>query len=454
MLKFNAEKSRQNILYGNIAYGLISISLPMMLVGLIQSISPLIDNLFVSRVGDTQLASINFVSPIIAFVTAFAYGLGNAGITLIGQKIGKNDKDSARDIASQLIIFSALGGVVFSILLNLFGNIFLKGLHGELLKNTQIYLTVTSIGISLSFIHSTYVAIRRAYGDSLKPLYISLLLVILKIAFTYLFVIKLQKSIFGAALATLITNLVIAAYEISDLYLLKDEINLYIKGLKLEKNIMVLFVKLGMPSAISNGANSLSFILINGIAIGYGEAVLTAYGIANTVNGLCFGQLTAIGIAVSTMVSQNAGANNISRAKKISKQAMGMSTIFSIIFALILLISSRSIAGLFTKNPLILYNATNAMRIYSVSIVAWAIFQVQFGVFIGLGKPQIPLYSSVLRVWVFRVPFIYLCQRYAPNLNELIIWYSMIISNFGVTIYTTYKYIKVDWNYKVLKAKN
>ena len=128
-----------------------------------------------------------------------------------------------------------------------------------------------------------------------------------------------------------------------------------------------------------------------------------------------------------------------------------MSTIFSVIFAIILCLSSKSIAGLFTKTPLVLYNATNAMRIYSVSIIAWAIFQVQFGVFIGLGKPQIPLYSSVLRVWVFRVPFIFICQRYAPNLNEFIIWYSMIISNFGVTIYTTYKYIKVDWNYKVLK---
>lgn len=453
MLTFNAEKSRKDILYGNISHGLISISIPMMLVGLIQSISPLIDSLFVSRVGDTQLASINFVSPIIGFVTAFAYGLGNAGITLIGQKIGENDKNSARDIASQLIIFSAIVGVVFSILLNLFGNIFLKGLHGELLKNTQIYLTVTSIGVSLSFIHSTYVAIRRAYGDSLRPLYISFLLVVLKIAFNYLFVIKLQKSILGVALATLITNLIVTVYEISDLYLLKDEINLYIKGLKLDKKVVGLFVKLGIPGAISNGSNSLSFILVNSIAISYGEAVLTAYGIANTVNTLCFAQLTAIGIAVSTMVSQNIGANNITRAKKISKQAMIMSTIFSIIFAIVLLISSSRIASIFTENQLILYNATNAMKIYSISIVAWAIFQVQFGVFIGLGKPQIPLYSSVLRVWGFRIPFIYICQRYAPNLNQLIIWYSMVISNFGVTIYTTYKYMRADWNYKVMKAK-
>ncbi|MGV8981564.1 MATE family efflux transporter, partial [Clostridium sp.] len=406
---------------------------------------------FISRVGDTQLASINFVAPIIGFVTAFAFGLGNAGITLIGQKVGKNDTDSARDIASQLILFSALVGIVFSILLSLFGNIFLTGLHGQLLKNTRIYLTITSMGVSLSFIHSTYVAIRRAYGDSLKPLYVSILLVILKITFDYIFIIKLHKSILGAGVATLITNLVIAIFEISDLYLLKDEINLYIKGLKLDKKMIALFVKLGVPSAISNGASSLAFILVNGIAVGYGEAVLTAYGIANTVNGLCFAQLSAIGVAVSAMVSQNIGANNVKRAKKIAREAFVMATIFSVIFAIILIISSRSIAGVFTKTPLVLYNATNAMKIYSVSIIAWAIFQVQFGVFIGLGKPSVPLYSSVIRIWVFRIPFIYLCQRYVPGLNQSIIWYSMLVSNFGVTLYTTYKYIKVDWNYRILK---
>lgn len=451
MLKFNAKKSREDILYGNIAYGLISISLPMMLVGLIQASSPLIDNLFISRVGDTQLASVNFVSPIIGLVGAFAYGLGNAGITLIGQKVGKKDNDSARNISSQLVVFSVLVGIIFSVIMVVFGNVFLTGLQGQLLINSRIYLTVTAIGISLTFIHSTYVAIRRSYGDSLKPLYISVILVILKIIFNYIFIIHLQLSILGAGIATLSTNLLIALFEISDLYLLKDEINLYIKGLKLEKKMIALFVKLGIPSAISNGANSLGFVLVNGITIGYGEAVLTAYGIANTVNSLCFSQLNAIGIAVSTMVSQNIGAENIKRAKKITRQAFVMSAIFSVIFAVILILSSKSIAGLFTKTPLVVFNATNAMKIYSVSIVAWAIFQVQFGVFIGLGKPEVPLYSSVLRIWVFRIPFIYLCQRYIPSLNESIIWYSMLISNFGVTFYTTYKYIKVDWNYKVLK---
>jgi putative MATE family efflux protein len=446
----NKKDKRELILEGNLVNTFIKIAVPMMLIAFIQPMAPIIDNLFVSRIGDTQLAAVGFVNPIISFATAFGTGLGFAGIALIGQCIGRREDEKAKSLSLQLIIFSLIIGAIFAALIMAYGQFALGDLKGQLLTNTQIYLSAVSFGIPLNFLNSTYVAVKRAYGETAKPLYLNISSLVLKTLLNFVMIYIFRLGLIGAAYATIITSAVIVIFEIVDLFVLKTNQRLTFKNFSFEKSTAWMFVKLGFPTALSGASSQFSFILMNSQAISYGEEVLTAYGIANSLNSLFFGPMTAAGTALATIVSQNIGAKQRERAREATNKAILISFIASIFFAIILVITSRLMVKMFTHTPEILRHGTTAMQIYSISVIGWAIFQAQLGAFIGIGQTKVPLYATIIRIWVIRIPFVYLCQLIYPEMKEYIIWYSMLVSNIGVAIYTTFKLKRINWKYKLI----
>lgn len=445
----NKKDKRKLILKGNLANTFITIAIPMMLISFIQPMNPIIDNLFVSRIGDTQLAAIGFVNPIINFATAFGTGLGFAGIALIGQCIGREDDAKAKSISLQLIIFSLVIGVIFAALIMVYGQFALENLKGQLLLNTKIYLSVISLGVPLNFFNSTYVAVKRAYGETTRPLYLNIFSLGLKAVLNYGMIFIFNLGLIGAAYATIMTNMIIVIIETVDLFVIGSDHRLSFKNFSLEKSTAWMFVKLGFPTALSGSSSQLAFILMNGQAVSYGEEVLTAYGIANSLNSLFFGPMTAAGTALATIVSQNIGAKQSERAREATNKALSITFIASIFLGIILVASSRPLVKLFSNTPEIVNHGTTAMQIYSVSIIGWAIFQTQLGAFIGTGQTKVPFYTSVIRIWVIRIPFVYLCQLINPGMQEYIIWYSMLVSNVGVAAYTTFKLKRINWKYKL-----
>ncbi len=445
----NKKGKRDLILSGNLINAIIYISVPMMLIAFIQPMGYIIDNLFISKIGDTQLAAVGFANPIINFATAFGVGLGYAGIALIGQCLGRKDDEEANIISIQLIVFSIIIGSITALIVIVYGQFVLKDLKGQLFLNTQIYLFVISLGIPLNFFNSIYAAIKRAYGDAIKPLHINIFSLVLKSALNFFAIFVLHKSFLGIAYATIVTNIIIVCIECIDLFMLNTAYKLTFKNFKFYKSNIWMFIKLGVPSALSGASSQLSFILINRQAISYGESVLTAYSIANSINSLFFSQVGAVGTALATIVSQNIGASQVDRAKEATRKATLLSFILSIFFAIFLIVFSRPMVELFTHSPEIIYYGTNAMQIYSISVIAWSIFQTQLGAFIGIGQTKVPLYATIIRIWVIRIPFVYLCQLINPEMKEFIIWYSMLISNIGVTVFTIFKLKHINWKYKL-----
>lgn len=425
------------------------ITLPMMLISFIQPLIIFIDNIFLATIGDTQLAAVGIVTPVINLINAFSVGLGSAGIALIGNYIGRDDREKSQFLSRQLISLSLLISVMGAIIVFIFGQFAIAGIKGQLLDNTRIYLYITAVGIPLVFLNSSYVSIKRANGASLAPLIIMIMALVFKSVFNYITINLLGLEIAGAAYATIATNLVIVIIDYYDLFRKKYCGEISLKNFKLDKIAMINMSKIGLPSALSSASNHFSFILMNGQALSYGEEVLTAYGIANTLNSMFFNPITAVGGAMATIVSQNVGAGKIDRAKEAYRKTTKISFAISILLAIILVPLSGVMVRIFTDTEIVVYHATNAMRIYSVAIIGWSVFQAQQGVFIGTGKTKITLYSTIIRIWVLRIPFVYICDIVAPNMNEYTIWYSMLVSNIGILVYTCYKIKKIKWEFYV-----
>ena len=165
------EKNRQLILKGSLVRAILTLAIPIMLNNLIQSLYNLGDAFWVSRIGDVQVAAVNFVWPVSFFTISFATGIAVAGAAMISQYIGANQIADANDTAQQLYIFALFFGIIACT----FGMIFtpaivkLMGAKGLLLSESILYLRIIFIQVPFLFMMNIFLAINQAQGDTITP---------------------------------------------------------------------------------------------------------------------------------------------------------------------------------------------------------------------------------------------------------------------------------------------
>ena len=215
---------------------------------------------------------------------------------------------------------------------------------------------------------------------------------------------------------------------------------------------MLELLKIGIPSSVGQSMTSVGFMVLNIFIISFGEATLTAFAIGNQINGLVLMPAMGIGSALTTVVGQNLGADNIDRAKKAVKTSMIMATLFLSIGGLPLIYFAQEVIGLFTTDLEVLRQGTYYLILITLSIPLMGVFQVFVGTLQGAGKTLYSMGLMTARLWVIRLPLVILFKNYT-NLGETSVWYSMIISNFIVCILGYMMYKSGVWEKKRIESK-
>jgi Na+-driven multidrug efflux pump len=254
-------------------------------------------------------------------------------------------------------------------------------------------------------------------------------------------------GIISLAISTFIGSIFVSIYAIYDLFIKNTMMKLSYNKFKFDKKILSLLFIMGIPIILEKSSISFSFIIVNKYILNYGETVLAAYGITNKINSLIFSTVTGFGTGLATIVSQNLGADQAERAREGIKKAFIIAITTSAVIISIILLSKYSIAGLFAKDDKeLLRHTVNAMSVYSISIIPWAVFQVVIGVFEGTGNTKMNLLISIARVYLFRLPLVIILSNFAM-LQEYSIWYAMLLSNIFTGIFALILYLR---NYKRL----
>lgn len=445
-LKFlhqNVEERRNLILKGSITPTILLLSIPALMMGLVQSIIPVVDGLFINNISGTIAASaISYSGPVINMMAALSQGLSVAAMAIIGQANGRGDFEDARKVSTQIFVFSFLLGIIIAPLLVAVSFPVSSHVNAEISQDVFKYLALNSLVLPFSFLESIYNAIKNASGKPEAAFIRMVLMMVMKITFNALFIAVFRWGVVGSVAATLLSNMLISIWMFYELFIKRSSERLILKGFKFDIKIIRDLFRVGIPSALSSLVLNFGFFLINNEIEKYGPIVMNGQGIAGNISSVCFILPSSFASSVTTMVSMNVGAGQGDKARRSCIAGCIISAITAVVLIAIVVPLSSSLTVLFTRNAEVLKVANKALNIYTYSVVGFGVGMVQQGAFIGLGRTRATLFASILRIWLLRYIFILATESV---LGFYSVFWGNLFSNYMAAIITTILIARSKW---------
>ena len=432
MSKVITEEKRTLILEGNLFKAILMLAVPVMINSFIQSMYNLTDTFWLGKIGTESQAAITLVSPVQNILINFGAGITTAGSILISQYLGAKEDEQANVMANHICLCS----MVFAVLCAFFcwvatpGIVGWLGATGVIYKYGISYLRIVVLDLPFLFMINLFTAVKQSQGDTVKPMLLNLLGVSVNLILDPVFLIVFKWGISGAAFATLIAKIPSAIVAFIALRSKKQLVRLNFKGFKFQRDKMMSIIRVGLPTAIGGSTMQLGFLLMTKNVNAYGTKATTAYGIGNKINSIITLPANGIGSALSTIVGQNYGANNLKRADKAYHYALRMGALFLFFFGMIL--SRRFIAEpmvrFFTTDEEVVPLATDFLSLMAFCCWTNAFYNVSQGLFQGCGHTLITMLVDASRIWIFRFVTLYICST-VLHMGVESVWYSVVVSN-------------------------
>ena len=446
-LKFIGQTTAQRrelILTASPIKTLIILSLPALMMAMLQAMMPFTDGLFINRLTDHVTASaVSFSQPIIFIVLALGQGLSVGATAIIGQLNGRGDIDESRKRATQIFVFAFLLGLVSIPLLFIIGTVISYTLKSEIAPLVFRYISLYCLVMPFSFMEAIYNGIKNANGKPEAPFFRMIIMLIIKIIGNFIFLYVFRMKIDGCILASLLANIVVAAWMFYDLFIKNTPDKLTLKQFKFLPSVIRELIRVGFPAMINYAFIYVGFFLINREMEPYGAVVLNGQSIASNISTICFNIPGCFSAAVTTMVSMNIGSGNPEKAKRSCFLGCITSAISGAVLIAIIVPSSAYLVSMFKPEmPQIGEIAVKALHIYTYSVIGFGICMTIQGAFIGLGKTKIPLMLGILRIWLLRYIFILKTERF---LSYYSIYWGNLFSNLTAGLVAIILILNTKW---------
>ena len=438
----------------NIYKGLLVLAIPLMLNNLIKTLHDVIDMFFVSEIPGFSTEAINSISltfPVFFTYLSLGIGLSAAGTALISQHVGSKQIDKAKKYASNLFIISIILGIILNVVAFFIAEPIMRlmGTDGFTLENSVKYLKIRAFELPFVFIFFAFTATRQSSGDTVTPVIYGVITVVLNIILSPLLITVFGFGVSGAAIATLIANVVIMPFMIHQLFNAKEGLTIEKKYLRIDQDISRIIIKYAIPASLGQSITAIGFIIMNTIIVSYGDPTIAAFSVGNRITSVILHPVMAIGGVLAAYLGQNIGNENPKRARLAFRKAMILSFGLMAIGAFGLIWVRSPLLSIFIKDdPVALKLGMEYMFYLLIGLPLMGIFQTFVGTFSGTGDTKFTFAFTITRLWFMRIPAI-LIFKYFTDLGSSGIWYAMLISNILIIIPGIYFYRRVDFKPKV-----
>lgn len=424
--------NRELILSGNMLKAILTLAIPVVINSFLQTMYNLTDTYWLGKLGTEELAAINLVTPVQNIVINFGTGITVAGSVLIAQYLGARKDEEAKSMANQIFASAMIFAVVCATLCAVLTPSIVTwlGAEGATWQNGKTYLQIVILDMPFLFTVNLYAAINQAQGDTLRPMLLNLVGIVVNMILDPLLMVVFALGAAGAALATVSSKLLIAVIAFVLLHNRNKDVYLQLSKLKFEKEKLKSILTIGLPTAIGGSTMQFGFLLMTRNVLKYGTQAMAAYGIGNKVNGLISLPSNGIGSAVATIVGQNVGAEQLERADYGYKLSRKMIVIF--LFAGGMILSrkpiSTAIVSIFSNDMEVIAMAAEFLSIMAFCVFTNGIYNTTMGLFQGSGHTEVTMIIDASRLWVFRFATLFVCE-YLLHMGVQSVWYSVVVSN-------------------------
>lgn len=398
---------------GKVGKQLVAYAIPLLMTSIFQSLYSLVDILIAGNfIGSNGISAINNSSQVILIITKIAIGITQGGNIIIGQYFGAQEEEKKQRAIGTLTLLSILLGI-FSCFIFYFGaEPILVVLKAPALTEAKQYLQICAIGLGFVWIYNALSGIVRALGNSKIPMDCIFVSTIVNIVLDVVFVAILSMGTRGAALATMISQIV--SCLIIFLYLCKNKksFSFELAYMKLHIEEIKKIFRLGIPSAIQMTIAGLSWLFVTYMINQYGMDVSAGNGISIKIKDTCQLLLAAMNLATSTMVAQNIGAKKFDRVMEIVNTAIKINCVLATITIIICQIFGGQMVQFFTNNAAAISAGTLNLKIEIWGQIFYAIFLIYNSLSIGAGQTEFAMFNSFMNCIVVRIALCIVFNRF------------------------------------------
>ena len=428
---------------GNIWKLLIIFSIPLILGNLLQQMYNTADSIIVGNfVGSNGLAAVGSGTALINLIIAFSQGAAVGAGVIVSQNLGARDKQKTKLTVHTAMCIAIILGVILSAIGVIFSRDLLVWMKTpkSVLKDSMLYLQIYCGGLIFNVIYNMATGILNAAGNSKRPLIYLAIASVTNIILDLVFIKALKWGVKGAAIATDISQALSCVLAVGYLLRVNSDYKLIIKELKIHGNTAKQIIRVGLPTAIQNMVISFSNVLVQSSVNSYGATAMAGYAAYLKIDGFNILPVLSISMAVTTFTGQNVGAKKPDRIKKGMWNALIMGVVYTVIIGVVILLTSHTVLGLFTKDNEVITYGQLAMKYFCPFYFLLGILNILAGTVRGAGKGVPPMLILLFSMCIFRILWIKIALPFYSTIDGVFILYpiSWFVGMVLMIIYTKF----------------
>jgi len=467
-------KQSRDLTSGSLFWNLVIMSIPIMFSNFIQVVYNLADTFFLGQMtqGATEGVAVTGIAyPIVFLMSSLGQGLAVATTALVARYRGLGENGKIRLVLGQTFLLN-LFFLSFLLLIALFGVKPILGLlhtPEAILVSAVEYISLILFGAVMMFIFFIFQSFAVASGDSISPMLINLISVLLNLALDPVLIFGLAGfpvlGVKGAGIATLVSRIgtvVMAAYCMFRYY---REFIPGLSDMKPDFSRIRVILSVAIPASMAQTTTSLGFVAMQGLVNSFGTAIISANAIGNRFVNFIMMPPMGISSAMAGIIGQNLGAGKPERAIRTFHIALLMVVTIMTCGAMVLYHRGDKLTAIFVNDPQVIGFANEMLKINSIAVWFFGFLFVLWGVFNGSGHTRPVMIADLLRLWLIRLPMAYLLAGYFCNqgwpvwIEEILqhsaslladrpytaIWWPMIFSNLLAALMAAIIYRRKTW---------
>lgn len=432
---------------------LLSFSIPAIVGMVVNTLYNIIDRMYIGRIegiGPLALTGVGITMPIMTIILAFGMLVGIGTAARVSLKLGEHNKDSAEEHLGNA--FTLI--IIISIAITILGLMFLDPILGVFgaSENTEIYarqyMQIIFIGTIVNMLSFGLNHSIRSDGSPKVAMLSMLIGAITNIILDPVFIFGFGMGVRGAAIATVISQILTTVWILQYFTVGKSIIKLKMNNLKLKLPIIISIFSIGMsPFSMQLAASVVQVLANNSLKEYGGDLAIGAMTIISSVSMIFLMPIFGINQGSQPIIGYNYGAKQYDRVKETVKYGAIAATIIVVIGWIITQSAPQVLIAIFNNDPELVGIATNGIKIYLFMMPFVGFQVVSSNYFQSIGKAKISMFLSLLRQVILLIP----CILIFPKIFELNgIWLSGAVcdglSSFitGIIFFYSVKKLKAE----------
>lgn len=420
---------------------IMSMSLPAMFSMIVQALYNVVDSIFVAQYSKDGLTAVSLAYPLQMLLIAFGVGTGVGINSLISRKLGEERQNDANSAATHGLLMGLFNWILFAVLgftvVKPFINAFTD--KPEIAQMGIDYLSVIMIYSFGMFIEIVIEKSLQATGDMIFPMLFMLTGAITNIILDPVFIFTLNMGVKGAAIATVIGQILSMIFALLVIFLKKHAIKISFKNFKFSFNTIKNIYAVGFPAIIMQSIVSVMLVFVNGIFTKFenSDVAISVLNIYFKLQSFIFMPCFGLNQGILPIMGFNYGARNKKRLLTALKYGCCIAFIIMAIGAIIFLTIPDLLLKMFDADKEMLKIGIPALKIICLCFFPASIGIMFTAFFQATGNGLRSMFISLLRQLIILVPSAYLLSNISLNA----VWFAFPIAELAALIFAIFLFI-------------